>query len=78
MPIVFDGEYGYDGFKDYLYVDLIDEMDSMDEKLEQIKSMYLRDPEAYSRWKQWCMNRNKLSDIFGTIDNPIVIDESKL
>ncbi len=32
----------------------------------------------YYEWKEWCIDLDVLPDFFGTHDNPIDIDESKL
>ena len=32
----------------------------------------------YFEWKEWCIRLNRLPEFFGTRDNPIPIDESKL
>ncbi len=73
-----DGSYGWGDIRDRLFVDCINELDDMKDKLNYVKSLYLKDKEAYFRWKKWCMKREKLPDIFGTLDNPIEIDEEKL
>ena len=37
-----------------------------------------KNPLQYYEWKDWCIKLDKLPDFFGTHDNPIPIDESKL
>ena len=54
------------------------------EKLDQegkkarAKKLWEKDPEKYYEWKEYCIRCNQLPDFFGTRDNPIPIDESKL
>ena len=38
----------------------------------------VRGPKSYYKWKEDCIRLNMLPDFFGTRDNPIPIDESKL
>ena len=47
-------------------------------KKAHIKKLWEEDPEKYFEWKEWCIQLNRLPDFFGTRDNPIHIDESKL
>lgn len=47
-------------------------------QLKYIKELWLKNSIVYSQWKQWCRDSNFLPDLFGTHDNPIHIDESKL
>ena len=49
-----------------------------DGKKAHIKKLWKENPETYYAWKKWCVARNRLPDFFGTRDNPILIDESKL
>ena len=42
------------------------------------KKLWEEDPEKYFEWKSFCIRSNLLPDFFGTRDNPIPIDESKL
>ncbi|WP_299522818.1 hypothetical protein [uncultured Methanobrevibacter sp.] len=49
-----------------------------DEQKARIKKLWLEDPEAYYEWKEDCIESGYLPDLFGTSDNPITIDESKL
>ena len=48
-----------------------------DQKL-YVKKLWQENPEKYYEWKNWCIRLNRLPDFFGTYDNPIPIDESKL
>ena len=49
-----------------------------DGKKAHVKKLWQEDPEKYFEWKAFCIRRNALPDFFGTRDNPIPIDESKL
>ena len=51
---------------------------SYEEQKARIKKLWLEDPEAYYEWKADCIESNELPELFGTKDNPIHIDESKL
>ena len=55
-------------------------MKSLDEKGKKahVKKLWQRDPKKYFEWKEWCIRLNRLPNFFGTHDNPIMIDESKL
>lgn len=47
-------------------------------KKARAKKLWKEDPEKYNEWKAFCIRCNQLPDFFGTRDNPIPIDESKL
>ena len=49
-----------------------------EERKAHVKKLWQADPEKYFEWKQWCIDTEMLPDFFGTRDNPIHIDESKL
>ena len=49
-----------------------------DGKRAHVKKLWEKDPIGYSEWKCECIEMNRLPDFFGTRDNPIPIDESKL
>ena len=49
-----------------------------EDQLEYIKELWQADSKTYFEWKDWCLKSNELPELFGTIDNPILIDESKL
>ena len=51
---------------------------SDEEQKTYIKKLWLEDPEVYYEWKEYCIELSKLPELFGTKDNPIHIDESKL
>ncbi len=73
-----DGSAGWDDISDRLFVHYINELDNIQDKLNFIKDLYLESHEKYFRWKKWCMRWERLPDIFGTLDDPIEIDEEKL
>lgn len=47
-------------------------------KKAHVKKLWKEDPEKYYEWKNWCIELDQLPDFFGTAENPIHIDESKL
>ena len=47
-------------------------------KKSHVKELWEENPKTYFQWKNWCIELNRLPDFFGTRDNPIPIDESKL
>ena len=55
-------------------------MEELDQegKKSHIKKLWEEDPKKYFEWKEWCIRLNRLPDFFGTNDDPILIDESKL
>ena len=55
-------------------------MKRLDEKgkKDHVKKLWKESPFDYFEFKQWGMENNYLSDFFGTVDDPILIDESKL
>ncbi len=70
-----DGGYGMLGNETEIdYMGLLND----DEKKARIKELWSEDPEAYYEWKYYCIKFGELPDVFGTKDNPIHIDESKL
>ena len=60
------------------YVVQVNTLETKEEKLQYIKDMWLANPEEYEEWKEWCIYGDSLPDIFGTYEDPIPIDESKL
>ncbi len=70
------GVYGnkYDFFREILRMKRLDEKG----KKDHVKKLWKESPFDYFEFKQWCMENNYLSDFFGTVDDPIPIDESKL
>ena len=49
-----------------------------DQQKEYVKKLWLEDSTKYFEWKAHCIRANSFPDFFGTRDNPIPIDESKL
>ena len=49
-----------------------------DQQKEYVKQLWLEDSTKYLEWKDRCIRTNALPDFFGTRDDPIPIDESKL
>ena len=47
-------------------------------KKAYVKELWEEDHDKYYEWKEWCIRLNRLPEFFGTRDNPIPIDESKL
>ncbi len=70
------GVYGnkYDFFREILRMKRLDEKG----KKDHVKKLWKESPFDYFEFKQWGMENNYLSDFFGTVDDPILIDESKL
>ena len=66
------GELNY--IREVVIMDRLDD----DHKKAHVKKLWEKYPEEYYKWKEWCIRLNKLPDFFGTRDNPIPIDESKL
>lgn len=51
---------------------------SPEDQKVRIKKLYDEDPKKYFEWKEMCIRLDQLPELFGTSDNPIPIDESKL
>ena len=49
-----------------------------EEQKEYAKQLWQEDPKKYEEWKHFCMELEVFPNFFGTLDNPIPIDESKL
>ena len=77
MDWTFDGIVGYGNFGNAAEVRKMKKLDE-DGKKTHIKKLWEQDPIKYNEWKNFCIARNRLPDFFGTRDNPIPIDESKL
>lgn len=77
MCDTYDGIEGYDRFGNASEVLKMRRLDYKG-KIAHIKELFQEDPKKYYEWKAWCIARNRLPDFFGTRDNPIPIDESKL
>lgn len=72
-----DGEEGYGSLENILHVKHMRKLDNNSQKA-YVKKLWVENPKVYSQWKQWCIELDQLPDFFGTDDNPIPIDESKL
>ena len=68
---------GYGRWGDAAHCVRMDELD-YDGKKDYVKMLWQEDPVKYFEWKAHCIRANALPDFFGTRDNPIPIDESKL
>ena len=77
MDWAFDREEGYGRWGNAAELLHMREVDDEGKKAH-VKKLWEKDPEKYAEWKQWCIELSKLPDFFGTADNPIPIDESKL
>ncbi|MDO5849760.1 MAG: hypothetical protein Q4P14_00970 [Methanobacteriaceae archaeon] len=51
---------------------------SLDDQKKYIKKLWLEDPESYYEFKDESIYDGDFPNLFGTLDNPIHIDESKL
>ena len=49
-----------------------------EEQKAYVKKLWQEDPKKYFEWKEKCIRIGALPDLFGTPNNPIPIDESKL
>lgn len=74
---ILDPDYGYGDWGNAAKVFEMEEL-SYEEQKAYVKKLWLDDPEKYYEWKADCIRSNQLPDFFGTRDNPIPIDESKL
>ena len=70
-------EVGYGGDDNIDEVLIMKTLDQEGKKAH-IKKLWKEDPKKYFEWKDWCIRLNRLPNFFGTRDNPISIDESKL
>ena len=70
-------EVGYGGDDNIDEVLIMEELDHEGKKAH-IKELWEKDPKNYYEWKEWCVQLDHLPNFFGTHDNPIPIDESKL
>ena len=77
MDWAFDREEGYGQFGNIAEVRNMRRLDNNGKKAH-VKKLWQEDPEKYTEWKNWCIELDRLPDFFGTADNPIPIDESKL
>ena len=72
-----DCDYGYGDWGNPAEVVEMEEL-TYEEQKAYVKKLWEEDPKKYYEWKEWCIRLNRLPEFFGTRDNPIPIDESKL
>ncbi len=72
-----DGEEAYGTFANLILVMQIKKLSPTNQKAK-IKELWKSDSKTYLEWKNWCVDCNRLPNLFGTRDNPIHIDECKL
>ena len=72
-----DSHEGYGKVGNVIHIVKIDEL-TPEEQKEYIKKLWQEDSLKYFQWKDYCIRCNVFPDLFGTRDNPIPIDESKL
>ena len=72
-----DGEYGYGDWGNLAEVMEMEELSSEEQKAH-VKKLWQEDPKKYYEWKEKCIRISALPNLFGTPNNPIPIDESKL
>lgn len=77
MVAVLDGSCGFGEWDNLLHVRRLKKLNPDDQK-NYIKKLCAEHSDIYFEWKAWCIRLNRLPDLFGTRDNPIPIDESKL
>jgi len=78
MVAILDRQYGYGQWGNPAEVVEMLEL-SHEEKKAYAKKLWQEDPVKYKEWKEeYCIKNDMLPDFFGTRDNPIPIDESKL
>ena len=77
MDWAFDYPEGYGDFGNAAEVLHMEEL-NLDNQKTRITELWQKDSKKYYEWKKYCISRNQLPELFGTRDNPIPIDESKL
>lgn len=70
-------DYGYGDWGNAAEVLHMRQQDAEGKK-KYAKRLWQEDPKRYEEWKNFCIDLGVLPDFFGTADNPIPIDESKL
>ena len=61
------------------HITAVEQFKTMEKKkMEHLQGMYKSNPTAFAEWKELCMSKGYLSDIFGTLENPKEFDEEKL
>ena len=77
MDGILDPDYGYGEWGNAAEVVEMEGL-SYEEQKAHVKKLWQEDPKRYYEWKYDCIRFNQLPEFFGTRDNPILIDESKL
>ena len=78
MVAILDRNYGYGKWGNPVKVRRMKKMNDS-ERRAFVKKLWHEDPIKYNEWKEeFCIRLNRLPDFFGSRDNPIPIDESKL
>ena len=77
MSLVIAVIKGYGEQDNFYEAGVMKELDHEGKK-KYAKKLWEEDPKKYYEWKEWCIDLDVLPDFFGTHDNPIDIDESKL
>ncbi|PWB84778.1 hypothetical protein MBBWO_15440 [Methanobrevibacter woesei] len=77
MSLLIGHVKGYGEELNMYEVVFMEDLNYEDQK-KHVKKLWKEDPKKYYEWKEWCIEWNQLPSFFGTHDNPIDIDESKL
>lgn len=77
MSLLIGRVKGYGEQDNFYEAGIMKELDYMGKK-KYAKKLWEEDSKKYYEWKEWCIEWNQLPSFFGTHDNPIDIDESKL
>ena len=72
-----DGFEGYGDWENILHIKHVQKLSNDDQKA-YVKKLWRENPEQYNEWKSLCIELDQLPELFGTLENPIPIDESKL
>ena len=72
-----DCDYGYGDWGNPAKVVHMEKR-NFEEQKAYVKNLWQEDSKKYYEWKEFCIRFNQLPEFFGTRDNPIPIDESKL
>lgn len=74
---VLDLHYGYGEWGNAAEVVEMEDLSYEDQKAHA-KKLWQEDPKKYYEWKEECIRLDQWPDFFGTHDDSILIDESKL
>ena len=75
--IICDSHEGYGRWGNAMHRVNIKEL-TPEEQKKYIKKLWEEDSFKYFQWKNRCIRANSFPELFGTRDNPIRVDESKL